>query len=156
MVSEMEEKLNAVLSNGDIMQQIMSIARSIGGEEQPSQPKPEPNMERVQPPPERAQPDLSAMIGMLSGVLGGGTSGTGGSAAELPSIDPRLIKIGMQLLSEYNRVDDKNVALLAALRPFLKEERQAKMDKAVRIARLTRVARAAMETFGGNGGGTLV
>ena len=53
----------------------------------------------------------------------------------------------MGLLSEYNSTDERKVALLAALRPFVKEERYAKVDKAVQIARLSRVIRAAFQLF---------
>ena len=50
-------------------------------------------------------------------------------------------------MSEYSAQDDKKTALLAALKPFLKPERQEKMDQAVRIARLTRVIRTALRMF---------
>lgn len=53
----------------------------------------------------------------------------------------------MTLLSEYSAQDDKKAALLSALKPFLKPERQEKIDQAVRIARLTRVVRAAFSLF---------
>ena len=92
---------------------------------------------------------------LLSG-LAGGESGTQTSAppAEptLPEIDPRLLQIGMRILSEYNRNDDKNMALLAALRPFVREERYAKVDRAIQIARLSRVIRVAFRVLKEQGG----
>ena len=39
------------------------------------------------------------------------------------------------------------IALLTAMKPFLKPERYAKVDKAVQIARLSRVIRAAFQLF---------
>ena len=53
----------------------------------------------------------------------------------------------MRLLSEYNTNDDKKTALLHALQPFIKEERYAKVDQAVQIAKLARVIRVALDTF---------
>ena len=53
------------------------------------------------------------------------------------------------LFSEYNRNDDQKTALLLALRPFLKEERWEKVDKAVQIARTSRVIRLALQMFKG-------
>ena len=83
-------------------------------------------MEETQPPAENDPPSpLSALDGL----------------------DPRLLRMGMGLLSEYSAQDDKKTALLAALKPFLKPERQEKMDQAVRIARLTRVIRTALRMF---------
>ena len=39
-------------------------------------------------------------------------------------------------------------ALLAALRPFVREERWAKLDKAMQLARMARVIRMALGAFG--------
>ena len=53
----------------------------------------------------------------------------------------------MTLFSEYSATDDRKIALLAALKPFLKEERYAKMDRAIQIAKLSRVIRVAFQLF---------
>lgn len=74
----------------------------------------------------------------------------------LPELDPRLIQTGMRILSEYNRNDDKNMALLAALRPFVREERYAKLDRAIQIARLSRIIRVAFGVLKEQGGGANV
>ena len=50
-------------------------------------------------------------------------------------------------MGEYSRQDDKKAALLEALKPFLKPERRAKVDQAARLARLSRVARAALRFY---------
>ncbi|MCD8354067.1 MAG: hypothetical protein LUC47_07140 [Clostridiales bacterium] len=55
----------------------------------------------------------------------------------------------MALYREYNKGGDEKTALLQAMRPFLREERQERLDKAVRIARFSRVIRAALEQFRG-------
>lgn len=47
-----------------------------------------------------------------------------------------------------NQGDREKTALLEAMKPYLSEKRRSKMDKALKIARLTRIARAAM----GDGG----
>ena len=39
------------------------------------------------------------------------------------------------------------MALLNALRPFVREERYAKLDKAIQIARLSRLIRSALDLF---------
>lgn len=56
----MEEKLNAILGNPQMMQQIMSMAQAMGQQEEQ---KPEP------PPPQNNSPGLDlAMIQKLSGI----------------------------------------------------------------------------------------
>ena len=42
-------------------------------------------------------------------------------------------------------------ALLRALRPFVREERRAGLDRALQIVGVTRIIRAALETMGGKG-----
>ena len=121
-MAQLEEQLNQILGNPQAMEQIMSLAQSLSGkQEEERQPE-----EETQPPAENDPPSpLSALDGL----------------------DPRLLRMGMGLLSEYSAQDDKKTALLAALKPFLKPERQEKMDQAVRIVRLTRVIRTALRMF---------
>ncbi|HJB80431.1 hypothetical protein [uncultured Flavonifractor sp.] len=121
-MAQLEEQLNQILGNPQAMEQIMALAQSLSGkQEEERQPE-----EETQPPAENDPPSpLSALDGL----------------------DPRLLRMGMGLLSEYSAQDDKKTALLAALKPFLKPERQEKMDQAVRIARLTRVIRTALRMF---------
>ena len=88
--------------------------------------------------------------------LAGPENGSDGQAASglpdglealgaLGSLDPRLIRTALGLFSEYSATDDRKTALLDALKPFLKPERRAKVDQAVRIARLSRVIRSAFQ-----------
>lgn len=69
----------------------------------------------------------------------------------LGDLDPRLIQAALTLFAEYSASDDRKAALLNALRPFLKETRRAKVDQAVKIARLARVIRVAFQLFKGGG-----
>ena len=124
-MSEFEDKLQSILGNPEAMSQIMSIAQSItgnsnsGGDAAEEEPAP--------PLPEnQAAGDPLSMLGNLV---------------------PRLVQMGMRLLSEYNSTDDRKVALLTALQPFVREERYAKVDKAIQIAKLAHVIRVALDVF---------
>lgn len=123
-MSELEDKLGAILSNQDAMSQIMALAKSLGGSssapDQPAQPSPR----------EDAQPQAG---GDLFSALG--------------NLDPRLISMAMRLAETYNSNDDDRAALLTALRPFVKPERYANLDKAIQISKLTRVIRVALDSF---------
>lgn len=142
-MSGFEDKLNAILGNREAMGQIMALAQSLGGqEEQASQTEVEgdgyvPVWEAQEQVPSTAEklPDLNAVLG---------------------NIDPQMMRMGMRLLQEYNRGDDRNAALLTALRPFVKEERFARVDRAIQIARLSRVIRVLFDTMKEKGGGTVV
>lgn len=126
-MSEFEDKLQSILGNPEAMDQIMSIARSLGGE-----------------PPSREGSTPSE--GLIPHALSS-TSATGDLFSSLSGLDPRLLQIGMRLLSEYNRDDDQTVALLTALQPFVRQERYAKVDRALQIAKLSRLVRVALEVF---------
>ena len=81
------------------------------------------------------------MLGSLN------SGGTGSPLSALGDLDPRLIQTAVALFSEYSATDDRKIALLTAMKPFLKPERYAKVDKAVQIARRSRVIRAAFQLF---------
>lgn len=130
-MAEFEEKLNSILSDPKAMGQIMSIAKALGsdgGEGGQSAPSDVP-----QQTASGTEPDLGSLFSSLG------------------DLDPKLIQAAMRLFSEYNSGDDRRTALLAALLPFLKEERHAKVDKAVQITKLSRMARVAFRLLKGDG-----
>lgn len=129
-MAQLEEQLNQILGNPQAMEQIMSLAQSLSGKQE-----------------EQASEQPSAESEAEPAYQTPAESDTPSPRSALDGLDPRLLRMGMGLLSEYSAQDDKKTALLAALKPFLKPERQEKMDQAVRIARLTRVIRTALRMF---------
>lgn len=144
-MSELEDKLNAILGNPQAMGQIMSLAQALGGggEEQADASPPQAPAEGDAPAgqgdaPAPSAPDLASLLGGLSG----GGSGGGG-------LDPRLLTLASRVMQEYQSEDDSRTVLLNALRPFVKEKRYAKLDRAIQIARLSRLIRVALDVFRG-------
>ena len=117
-MNEFEEKLESILSNPQAMEQIMSLAQSLG-----NGPSASPAEHKTEAPPSSPFAD-----------------GPG-------QIDPRILTGIASLLSQSQTNDEDRVALLRALRPFVKESRYAKLDKAIQIARLSRLIRMAVELF---------
>lgn len=102
-MSEMEDKLNAVLNNPQMMQQIMSMAQSMGAQ---------PNQKSDSPSPKNdafSEIDLG-MIQKLSG------------------------------LASQSTIDKDQKTLLKALGPYLSRDRIGKLEKAMRAAKLARLA----------------
>lgn len=120
-MGDFEEKLERILGNPQAMEQIMALAHSLGDAGSST------SSSAGAPAPEPEKP---------SSLL-----------SELGGIDPRLLSTAAQLFSQYKSNDDDRVALLNALRPFIKEQRYAKLDKAIQIARLSRLIRMALELF---------
>ena len=101
-MSEMEDKLNSVLNNPQMMQQIMSMAQSLGN--QPQQKEDAPSKKDTLP-----EIDLG-MLQKLSGLAG------------------------------QSGIDKNQQTLLKALGPYLSRERIAKLEKAMRAAKVARLA----------------
>ena len=83
----------------------------------------------------------NSIPGMLKGVID-----------KVMKEDPRLLSMAGRLLSEWNRPDDHKTALLAALRPYVKPERYAKVDRAIQIAKFSRLIRVALAALREGGG----
>lgn len=132
-----EEQLNSILGNQEAMNQIMALARSLSGTPAPEgagQAEPPAETEETAYVPVAAEgppPDLSAMLGQL---------------------DPKMLRLGMEVMRQVQSTGDRNAALLNALRPFLREERQARLDRAIQIARMAKAVRVALGVLGGKEG----
>nr|WP_326125573.1 hypothetical protein [uncultured Oscillibacter sp.] len=121
-MAEFDDKLNSILSNPDAMSQIMQLAQSLSGPgpgaeappPQPSPPQPPP------PPPPGGGGDLFSSLSSLAGGM-----------------DPKFLSRLLPLIQELGGQRDSNArALLYALRPYLKEEKQDKVERALQLARL--------------------
>lgn len=126
-MDDFEEKLNSILASPEAMGQIMALADSISGKASSSA------GETVEVQEETAPANLSSPLSFLS------------------DLDPKLLQKASSLLGEYTRGGDEKTALLNAMRPFLSEERKPRLDKAMQIARIARVIRAALREFGRDG-----
>ena len=139
-MAEFEEKLNAILSDPQAMGQIASLAQALTGEHT-GESAPPPAGPAGEAAGQAGATDWSALLGMLGG------GGDSNPLSALSELDPQLLQAGLRLFSEYSATDDRKVALLNALKPFVKPERYAKVDKAVQIAKLARVIRVAFQLF---------
>lgn len=119
-MAEFDDKLNSILSNPDAMSQIMQLAQSLSGSgPEPPSPPPPPPQQTAAPPPMGGGDQFSS----LSSLAGG--------------MDPKLLTRLLPLLQELGGQRDSNArALLYALRPYLKEEKQNKVERALQLARL--------------------
>lgn len=114
-MGDFEDKLESILNNPQAMSQIMSLAQSFGGSNQKQDSSPEQESASASP-----------------------------NNSDFP-LDGRLLSMITTLFNQYNSNDDQRIALLNSLRPFVKEHRYAKLDKAIQIAKLSRMARVALD-----------
>lgn len=114
-MSDFDDKLNAILGNPDSMAQIMQLAQSLsGGNGAASSSAPPPP-----PPPEPPK-----------------------SSAGFEGFDPAMLQRFLPLMREMQSPQQSNASqLLLALRPYLKEEKQEKVGRAIQIAKLIRMGK---------------
>ena len=119
-MAEFDDKLNSLLSDPNAMAQIMQLAQSLsGGQESQATPSPPPPP-RQSPPPAPPPPVGGDLLSSLTGGL-----------------DPKLLSRLLPLVQELGGQQDSNARqLLYALRPYLKAERQEKVERALQLARL--------------------
>ncbi|MCI8915381.1 MAG: hypothetical protein HFF26_01750 [Oscillospiraceae bacterium] len=151
-MSELEEKLEGILGNPQAMAQIMSLAQSLnlGGPGQgqsqeqdpapPPEPGPSPARDGAPAPPSGEAPAPAPPAA--------GSGGLGGLMGALGSLDAGTLSAAAQLMGQFtDGGDDRRTALLNALRPFVQEKRYAKLDKAIQIAKLSRLIRSGLTLF---------
>lgn len=114
-MDQMEDKINAVLNNPQLMQQIMSMAQSLGQSSPPQ-------------PPQEHTPE-----------------------PRLPDFDPALLQ-KLSGLASQGHIDRDQQALLSALHPYLSHRKLSKLEKAMRAAKIARMASG----FLGQGGLSLL
>lgn len=142
-MSEFEDKLNAILSNPEAMGQIMNLAQSLGNT-QAQQTNSSTIVTSSETPPEESENNAGETASAPF---------ANNSFSMLGNLDPRLIHLASQLMTAYQSNDDNRAALLTALRPFVKPERYAKLEQAIRISKMTRVIRIALDSFRTRDGG---
>lgn len=119
-MSDFEDKLNNILSSPDDMEKIFNLARS-----------------------------LSDSMGTSSEASHSEESSAGNSLSALGDFDPKMLRMISRLISEYNSAGSDKQQLMNALKPYLKQDRQQKIDKAVQIAKLAHIAKTAFAEFSG-------
>lgn len=101
-----------------------------------------------------SDPDSMAKIMNLAQSLGGPFAAPNGPPDPPPKPPPpppddAFVKGILRLMQQAQHTDKRQEALLCALKPYLAPERQAKIDEALRIAKLSQLAGFALKNYGG-------
>ena len=112
-MDDMQQKLNAILSNPDMMQQLMGMAQALGQSQGPQQP----------PLPQSPTPQETFAANGFS----------------LPDLDIGSIQ-RIAGLAQKAGIDRNQQTLLKALSPYLSNQHISKLEKAMRAAKLAGIA----------------
>ena len=125
-MSELDEKLNALLSDPGKMAQVMQLAQqlsgSFGGAAEPAP-----------TPPQSPSPPPQPLPSLFDGI------------------DMATILRFLPLIQELNHPNQQASQLLNSLRPFLRPEKQDKIQRAVHLARLIHIGKKVITEMGGLG-----
>lgn len=117
-MDNMEDTLGAILSNPQMMEKIMGLAQSLGQSNPPTEPQPQ---KPTTPPKHPSSP--------------------------LDGIDPAMIS-KLAAMAGLSGVDTNQKALLQALTPYVSRNRVAKLENAMRAAKLARLASGFLQSGG--------
>lgn len=145
---DLSEQLSAILQNPQAQESIRSLIGMLGQPPQNAQAPPAAPPPAANQPPQPAPPlDFSALLGSLQQPSPAPPPPCN-TPPPLGGIDINSLMKIQQIFSKMN-CDDKNVCLLRALRPYLKDPRKA--DDAINMLRLLSVLPALRDCgiFGG-------
>ena len=132
-MSEFEDRINSILGNPEEMEKIMNLASQfMGGADKNEEIAAERRGGGAQSPSSGAGPGGLDALGALGGL------------------DMEMFSKMSRLMSQVKGGSEKT-ELLRAMGPYLKQERREKLEKAVRFARIAKVAGAALREYGGGG-----
>lgn len=122
----LEERIQAVLRDPQQMQQIFSIATSLGLELPPQDGAPEAASEQPNVPASEPRAEDKPPI--------------------QPGLGSAITQPVAELLTQAGKLEKKQENLLNALKPFLKPGRREKIDRAMQAARLSHLAGYALRS----------
>lgn len=118
-MSELQDKLNSLLSDPAGMAQVVQLAQQLSSTMEPSA-APTPQSGAPTPPPSPNPPPSTALPG---------------------GIDLSTVSRFLPMLQALSSDQSHSMQLLNVLRPYLKEEKQGKVERAARLARLITVGK---------------
>ena len=94
-------------------------------------------------------PDMMGRIIQMAQQISGGTSAPPPpSSPDLSGADAQMLTKLLPLLKELQTPNSQAANLLYDLRPYLKEEKQKKVDRAVKLAHLIHIGKTALKDWG--------
>lgn len=151
-MAELDERLDQLLSDPEGMRKVLDAARAVLAQREGAAPTEASALPESAPP---ASADGSAGVAaMLSSLLGSGStssqssaplSAAAGDASPLTSMLPQLMTL---FSGQGDLVKSERLELLRAMKPYLKASRISSIDRAVKMANMTKAATSAMHLLG--------
>lgn len=134
-MSEFEERLQKILSSPEDMERIIGIARTIAASAGSSGAGAQ--QESTEAPSGPSTPSGGPDVDSLTAMIG--------------NIDPSMFRLLTRVLGAMNSGGHDKAELFNSIKPYLREDRRQKIDKALSIAKVARLARAALSELSEGG-----
>lgn len=155
-MADLDERLNQLLSDQNTVNKILEIAKVLQAQRDSASPEPAKPEPPAPQPSESTEPDLSSLLtSMLSNApqqeptaAPSQESAESNGAQSLPPLAAILPQLMQAMSGQGNLVKRERVNLLQAMRPYLKENRLQSIDRALKMANVTKAATSAMHLLG--------
>ncbi len=131
-MDNLEDKINSLFSSPESLAQIKKLAEALSGSGLGSSSSP------------------AEAAGIPSEPFKAPETPASASSGKAPAFDPKLMQLFASVMREYSAPSEAS-GLINALRPYLKADRLARVDKAMSIAKLAKAAKAILPELGGKG-----
>lgn len=140
-MAELDERLSRLISDDDSMKQVLELASAVmSGQSSRSSTEP-PNQQAS-----TSEPDFSSVLGTLTGSDPQNAESTGNtSASAILGIMPQLLQA---LSGDTSMLQNDRINLVRAMQPYLSQTKAGSIERAVRMANLTKVTKDVLKLLG--------
>ena len=136
-----DERLSRLISDDDSMKQVLELASAVMSGQSSCSSTDSPKQETAVP-----EPDLSSVLGALSSSDPESSESAGNtSASAILGIMPQLLQA---LSGDTSMLQNDRINLVRAIQPYLPQTKAGSIERAVRMANLTKVAKDVLKLLG--------
>ena len=155
-MADLDERLDRLIADQESMRKVLDMAKTILAQRDSAASE---SATEPAPPSDTfaSGPELSSLLSTVLGQQDASATKPDTSGVEQPSQAslqgiPALAAILPQLMQamsgQGNLIKQERITLLRAMRPYLKDTRLTSIDRAVRMANMTKAATAALHVLG--------
>lgn len=154
-MADLDERLDRLITDQESMRKVVEMAKTILAQRDSAGPA-SANEPAQNEPETAAAPDLSSLLSTIMSQQAPPSqqpeSAPAGDPQQAPQGVSALAAVLPQLMQamsgQGNLVKQERVTLLRAMRPYLKDTRLGSIDRALKMANMTKAATAALHTLG--------
>lgn len=153
-MADLDDRLDRLISDQESMRKVLEMAKTILAQRDSAASASAADTPTATETPPQA-PDLSSLLSNIIGQQAAPPSpDTAASTAPpqpsqgMPALAAILPQLMQAVSGQGDLVKQERVTLLRAMRPYLKDNRLSSIDRALRMANVTKAAAAALHTLG--------